>query len=175
MCGACGSGVVRAPWEVALAGGAPADLRRRADIAAALTEDGSASARGDRRASCCTRTAPVQAVASLEPLATALHRHLRPGLPGCRGCGHAGTGFTIALPDGYDVQRLAVWVALARGTRPRTSNIHVETHAGLARGGADRTARRRARRWSRVVPAHRAHRGPGGRPRTRVRAAVALN
>ncbi len=130
MCGACGSGVVRAPWEVALAGGAPADLRRRADIAAALT-GGRVRVRpwGPAGFLLQPRTAPVQAVASLEPLATALHRHLRPGLPGCRGCGHAGTGFTIALPDGYDVQRLAVWVALAR-TRPRTSNIHVETHAG---------------------------------------------
>ncbi len=130
MCGACGSGVVRAPWEVALAGGAPADLRRRAEVAAALTE-GRVRVRpwGPAGYLLQPRTAPVQAVASLGPLAAALHRHLRPRLPGCRPCGHAATACTIALPDGYDVQRLAVWVALVR-TGAGTSSVDVQAHPG---------------------------------------------
>ena len=130
MCGACGSGVVRAPWEVTLAGGAPADLRRRADVAAALT-GGRVHVRpwGPAGYLLQPRTAPVRAVASLEPLAAALHRHLRPGLPDCTACRHAATACTIALPDGYDVQRLAVWVALVR-TGAGTSSVEVEAHAG---------------------------------------------
>jgi hypothetical protein len=130
VCGACGSGVVRAPWEVALAGGAAADLRRRADVAAALTE-GRVRVRpwGPAGYLLQPRTAPVQAVASLEPLAAALHRHLRPGLPGCTPCGHGATTLTIALPDEYDVQRLAVWVALVR-TGAGTGSVEVEAHAG---------------------------------------------
>lgn len=130
MCGACGSGVVRAPWEVALAGGAPADLRRRADVAAALT-GGRVRIRpwGPAGYLLQPRTAPPQAVASLQPLAAALHRHLRPGLPGCPSCEHGATACSIALPGGYDVQRLAVWVALVR-TGAGTSDVHVEVHAG---------------------------------------------
>ena len=130
MCGACGSGVVRAPWEVALAGGAPADLRRRADVAAALAE-GRVRVRpwGPAGYLLQPRTAPVQAVASLEPLAAALHRHLRPGLPECSPCRHAATACTIVLPDGYDVQRLAVWVALVR-TGAGTGSVEVEAHNG---------------------------------------------
>ena len=130
MCGACGSGVVRAPWEVALAGGAPADLRRRADVAAALT-GGRVRIRpwGPAGYLLQPRTAPPQAVASLQPLAAALHRHLRPGLPGCPSCEHGATACSIALPGGYDVQRLAVWVALVR-TGAGTGGVHVEAHAG---------------------------------------------
>lgn len=116
MCGACGSGVVRAPWEVGLAGGSPADLRRRAQVAEDLA-GGRVRVRpwGPAGYLLQPRTSPARAVASLDPLAAALHRHLRPGLPTCRPCASTAEGCEVRLPPVYDVQRLAVWVALVRG------------------------------------------------------------
>jgi hypothetical protein len=127
VCGACGSGMVRAPWEVGLAGGSPAAQRRRADVAEHLT-GGRVRVRpwGPAGYLLQPRTAPARVLDSLEPLAAALHPHLRPGLPTCRSCAHAPVRREVALSAADDLQRLAVWVALVRtGT-----GVDVHAHRG---------------------------------------------
>ena len=173
MCGACGSGVVRAPWEVELAGGAAADLRRRADVASALTE-GRVRVRpwGPAGYLLQPRTAPVQAVASLEALAAALHRHLRPGLPDCPSC--AARSHRLHHRPAGSGTTCSGWPCGSRSCGPEPGRAGRGAGARrLAGGGAHRTARRRARRGPRVVRAHRAPDRPGGRRRTRVGAGVA--
>ena len=173
MCGACGSGVVRAPWEVALAGGAPADLRRRAEVAAALTE-GRVRVRpwGPAGYLLQPRTAPVQAVASLGAAGrgAAPASAPRPArLPALRARSHR-----LHHRPARRVRRAAAGrVGRARADRSRDEQRRRGGAPRLAGGGAHRTARRRARRGPRVVRAHRAPDRPGGRRRTRVGAGVA--
>src|SRR6478752_6998924 len=119
--------MVRAPWEVGLAGASPAARRRRAELAEQLT-GGRVTVRpwGPAGYLLQPRTGPARVLDSLEPLAAALHPHLRPGLPTCGSCAHDPARREVSLSATDDVQRLAVWVALVRtGTG---TGVDVQAH-----------------------------------------------
>lgn len=128
MCGACGTGTVRPPWEVLLAGDRPADRRRRA-AAAAQAADGRVKVTpwGSAGYLLAPTTGPIRTCPDLDALALGLLPHLRLPMPACSPCHHPGDQHLVNLPTGTDRQRLAVWSALAAAHRhagPLTIEIH---------------------------------------------------
>jgi hypothetical protein len=147
MCGACGSGTVRPPWEVVLAGDRPADRRRRATAAAEATGGRvKVTPWGAAGYLAAPRTGPPRSVPDLDSLAHSLLPHLRAPLlprlrpplrpllqptlplPGGHPCPPEAEGHRVGLPADTDLQRLAVGAALAAahgGAGPLTVEIHV--------------------------------------------------
>jgi hypothetical protein len=129
MCGACGSGLIRPPWEAILAGDRPADRRRRAMAAGQATGGRvKVSAWGAAGYVATPRTGPPRAFPDLEHLAVGLLPHLHLAMPDCRSCRHSEERRLVSLPADTDRQRLAVWAALATAHRG-AGRLTIEIHA----------------------------------------------
>ncbi|MGW5285121.1 hypothetical protein ACWERI_37750 [Streptomyces collinus] len=128
MCGACGTATVRPPWEVLLAGDSLAHRRRRAAAAARATGGRvKVTPWGAAGYLLTPRTGPIGTCPTLDALALALLEHLSRPLPSCGPCHHPDEQRLVRLPADTDIQRLAVWAALATarpGTAPLTLDIH---------------------------------------------------
>src|ERR671934_3150449 len=89
MCGACGTGTVRPPWEVVMAGDRPADRRRRATAAGQATGGRvKVSPWGAAGYLVTPRTGPPRALPDLDHLAACLLPHLHLPMPRCCPCPH---------------------------------------------------------------------------------------
>lgn len=130
MCGACGTGTVRPPWEVIVAGNRPADRRRRAAAAGQAT-GGRLKVRpwGAAGYLLSPRTGPMRTFPSLQPLAATLLPHLRLDMPLCGSCHHREVRRLVRLPPETDMQRLVVWSALATANGC-AGGLTIEIHAG---------------------------------------------
>lgn len=129
MCGACGSGTIRPPWEVIVAGDRPADRRRRAMAAGQATGGRiKVSAWGAAGYLVTPMTGPLRAFPDLEHLAIGLLPHLHLAMPGCRSCRHGEERHLVSLPADTDRQHLAVWAALATAHRG-AGRLTIEIHA----------------------------------------------
>jgi hypothetical protein len=133
MCGACGTGTIRPPWEVILAGDRPADRRRRANAAGqAAGQRVKVSPWGAAGYLLAPRTGPIRSFPGLDSLAAGLLPHLRLRMPMCNPCRHReGEHLTSLLAD-TDRQRLAVWSALATAHR-RAGRLTIEIHSPFHR------------------------------------------
>ncbi|MFL4906789.1 hypothetical protein ACJ6WF_27255 [Streptomyces sp. MMS24-I2-30] len=134
MCGACGTGTVRPPWEVVLAGDRPADRRRRAAAAAEAAGGRVGVAPWGAAGYLVTpRTGPPRHVPDLDRLAACLLPHLRRHhpLPECPACPHEAERHRVGLPADPDPQRLAVWAALA-GAHGGAGRLRIEIHVPRA-------------------------------------------
>jgi hypothetical protein len=140
MCGACGTATIRPPWEVVLAGDRPAHRRRRAAAAAGATGGRVKVVPWGAAGYLLTpRTGPISACPTLDALALALLEHLSRPLPACDPCHHPAEQRLVCLPAETDIQRLAVWSALATA-RPGTAPLTIDLHAPGRRGPCGTTA-----------------------------------
>ncbi|MER6473160.1 hypothetical protein [Streptomyces collinus] len=129
MCGACGTPTIRPPWEVVLAGDRPAHRRRRAAAAARATGGRvKVTPWGAAGYLLTPRTGPISTCPTLDALALALLKHLSNPLPACGPCHHPAEQRLVCLPADTDLQRLAVWSALATA-RPGAAPLTVDIHA----------------------------------------------
>ncbi|WP_317447240.1 hypothetical protein [Streptomyces collinus] len=139
MCGACGTGTIRSPWEVVLAGDRPADRRRRATAAVQATGGRVKVIPWGAAGYLLTpRTGPISTCTNLDALALGLVKHVSRPLPACGPCHHPAEQCLVRLPADTDIQRLAVWSALATA-HPDTGPLTIDIHAPAPQGSLANT------------------------------------
>ena len=141
MCGACGTGLTRPPWEAVLGGNTPADRRRRAAAAGRATDNRvKVEPWGAAGYLVAPRGRMAQPVDSLDSLVRTLVPYQRLGLPhhgtdGSSQGGAASRPSTSVLTLDVDRQVLVVWAAFAAAVVDASTMIEIgistPDHAGM--------------------------------------------